>query len=131
MSNMKTPEQRVAEDLGGMSNPMENKTAPVIDQSEKNGAHVVEIPLLLPEVSELSVQRGYPYNRKDAVYKVVEISQEKVDEIENYINTTTTPEVKKKFKVILKLLQTKSVLVQGELAKLFRGNLSMQEFLRC
>lgn len=29
LSDMKTPEQRIAEDLGGMSNPMENKTAPV------------------------------------------------------------------------------------------------------
>ena len=60
--------------------------------------------LLLPEQSEIARNRGYPMRRDDAVYKVVEIPQEKVDEISAYIDTVNSATARKKYKKILKNL---------------------------
>lgn len=75
----------------------QNETAPVVETE-------ASVPLLLPEQSEIAKERGYPYSRKDAVYKVVEIPQEKVAEIEAYINTVDSATARKKYKRILKNL---------------------------
>lgn len=85
---------KMVQDLTG-----QNKNAPVNETGADSN-----IPLLLPEQSEITKQRGYPYERKDAVYKVVEIPQEKVAEIEAYINTVNSAEARKKYKRILKNL---------------------------
>ena len=77
----------------------ENKNAPVI-----NDQSVGSIPLLLPEQSEITKQRGYPYESKNAVYRVVEIPQSKVAEIEAYIDTISSAEAKGHYKRILKKL---------------------------
>lgn len=60
--------------------------------------------LLLPERSEIAKERGYPMRRNDAVYKVVEIPQAKVDEISAYIDTVDSASARKKYKRILKNL---------------------------
>ena len=72
----------------------QNKTASIGETAQ----------LLLPEQSEIAKERGYPVRRDDAVYKVVEIPQAKVDEISAYIDTVNSASVRKKYKRILKNL---------------------------
>lgn len=57
---------------------------------------------LLPERSEIAGSQGLPVRADNAVYKVVEIPQEKIDEISAYVDSVESATARKKYKRIIK-----------------------------
>ena len=71
----------------------------VADTKEKlNSTH----QFLLPDRSELSKTNGFPYRNPNADYGVVQIPQERIDQLTDYVNKTQAPAIQKQYKAILK-----------------------------
>ena len=56
----------------------------------------------MPERSEIAGSQGLPVRADNAVYKVVEIPQEKIDEISAYVDSVESATARKKYKRIIK-----------------------------
>lgn len=89
--------------MGQVSAESQMRELPTVEtQAKSKNERTSEAMPLLPERSEIAGSQGLPVRADNAVYKVVEIPQEKIDEISAYVDSVESATARKKYKRIIK-----------------------------